>query len=423
MTSAQPRPHVGILVQNLPVPLDRRVWNECTALIAAGYDVSVVCPKGPGDPGHHVIDGVHLYKYRPPKARDGIFGLLFEAVYCWLRTAWLTRRVHRRRPLDVIQACNPPDTFWLLGAIFKGLGVRYVFDHHDLCPEIYQARSGKQSGFVLRALYALERATFTTADHVISTNESYRSIARTRGRRSLSETTVVRSGPRPDELKPAPADPTLRRGRKYMCSYVGIMGHQDGADVVVRAADLLVNEWGYDVTFAMLGFGDTLEAVKALTVELGLAQHFIFTGRVGTDEIQHYLTSSDVGLSPDPRSSFNEASTMNKTLEYMSCGLPVAAYDLRETRVSAGDAAFYASDDTIESFAKAIAALLDDPDARDQMGEDGRRAIEERLGWPAQARTYVGLYDRLLGREGADLVEIGSPSGSKAGEIPESQSA
>jgi glycosyltransferase involved in cell wall biosynthesis len=177
------------------------------------------------------------------------------------------------------------------------------------------------------------------------------------------------------------------------------MGHQDGVDVVIRAADLLVNEWGYDVGFALLGFGDTLDSLKALTTELGLDGHVTFTGRVGTEEIQRYLSSSDVGLSPDQRSPFNEMSTMNKTLEYMACGLPVAAYDLHETRVSAGDAAVYATDDSIEAYAKAVAALLDDADAREHMGAIGRDAIVERLGWPQQIPIYVGVYDQLLGVE------------------------
>jgi len=390
--------HITIAVQNLPVPLDRRVWNECCALTEAGYDVSVICPKGPGDPDHEVLDGVHLHKYAPPPPRDGRAALIYETVYCWVRTAWLARKIHRRHPIDVLQACNPPDTFWVLGALLKTLGVRFVFDHHDLCPEIYQARYGKSRGLTLRILLRLEQATFATADHVISTNESYRQIALTRGRRRMDETTVVRSGPDPAHLRPAAPDPALKQGREYLCSYVGIMGHQDGVDVVVRAANLIVNEWGYDVAFALLGFGDTLESLKALVVELGLEDHVTFTGRVETSQIQRYLTSSDIGLSPDPRSRFNEASTMNKTLEYMACGLPVVAYDLRETRVSAGEAAAYAPDDTVEGFAKTIVALLDAPETCRRMGRLGRRAIEQRLGWPKQAPIYVNVYDRLLGR-------------------------
>jgi len=398
MSSSDPTPHVCIIVQNLPVPLDRRVWNECRALVAAGYEVSVICPKAPGDPSQHRLDGVDIYKYRPPPARDGMAALAYETAYCWLRTAYLAARIHRRHPIDVIQACNPPDTFWLLGAVFKALGVRFVFDHHDLCPEIYEARYGRRDGVMYRLLLGLERATFATADHVISTNESYRAVARSRGRRRLEETTVVRSGPNPDELSPGPSDPTARRGHAFLCTYVGIMGHQDGADVVIRAADLIVNQWGHDVGFAMLGFGDTLESLRQLTTELGLDGHVEFTGRVDTSEIQRYLRSSDVGLSPDPRSRFNEASTMNKTLEYMACGVPVVAYDLRETRESAGPAALYAADDSIEAFARAVVALLDDPESREQMGHLGRAAIEERLGWPSQRPLYVQAYDELLGR-------------------------
>lgn len=394
------REHVGIIVQNLPVPLDRRVWNECGALVEAGYRVSVICPKGPGDPSYQELDGVRIHKYKPPPAKDGYPAFAYEVVYCWLRTAWLARRIHRYEPFDAIQACNPPDTFWALAALFKLAGVRFVFDHHDLCPEIFRSRFQRDEGAGLRLLLGLERATFAMADHVISTNESYRNVALTRGRRRRDETTVVRSGPDPQRLHPVEADPLLKRGHRYLCCYLGIMGHQDGVDVVLRAADLIVNEWGRtDVGFVLLGFGDCFDELRRLTTELGLDGHVEFTGRVELDDIRRYLSSGDIGLSPDPRSPFNDASTMNKTMEYMACRLPVVAFDLHETRVSAGDAAIYAPDDDVESFAKSIVSLLDDDEARAVMGERGRHAVETELGWPTQSPRYVGVYDRLFSRD------------------------
>jgi glycosyltransferase involved in cell wall biosynthesis len=308
--------------------------------------------------------------------------------------------------------------------------VRFVFDHHDLCPEIYRTRFG-DGGPVLRALLALERATFFAADHVITTNDSYRGRAQRRGRRRPDETTVVRSGPRAGELRPGEPEPALRRGHRHLCCYLGIMGHQDGVETVVRAADLIVNEWGRrDIAFALLGYGDTLEDLRRLTTSLGLDDHVAFTGRVGTAEIQRYLATADLGLSPDPRSPFNEVSTMNKTIEYMACGLPVAAFDLHETRVSAGDAARYAPGDDVRSFAKLVVSLVDDPDLRAEMGRAGRRAVEEGLCWEAQAPAYVGAYDRLFGHgpvaatgsvdpavTGASvLLSVSAPSGALVGE-------
>jgi glycosyltransferase involved in cell wall biosynthesis len=402
------REHVCIIVQNLPVPLDRRVWNECNALVAAGYRVSVICPKGPGDPAFEELDGVRIHKYAPPPARDGHLALAYEFVYCWTRAALLARRIHRHEPIDAIQACNPPDTYWALASLFKPLGVRFVFDHHDLCPEIYRSRFDRDDGALLRILLGLERATFATADHVISTNESYRQVALTRGRRRPDEVTVVRSGPDPERLRPVAPDPAVRGDCSYLCAYLGIMGHQDGVDVVLRAADIIVNEWGRtDVAFALLGFGDCYDDLRALSRQLELDDRVTFTGRVELDEIRRYLSSADVGLSPDPRSPFNDVSTMNKTMEYMACGLPVVAFDLHETRISAGDAAVYAPDDDPRAFAKAIVSLLDEPETRAEMGKRGRRAIENELGWPTQAAKYVAAYDRLFGRDGDASVEAG----------------
>lgn len=395
---AHPRPrHVGIIVQNLPVPLDRRVWNECRTLVAEGYRVSVICPRGPGQAAHQHLDGVDIHTYRPPPVAVGVAGFVREAVVSWCWTLVLALRIHHRSPVGVWQACNPPDIYWTIGALFRLRGVRFVFDHHDLCPEIYRSRFGRDDGTALRILLLLERASYAVADHVIVTNESYRQVAIDRGHRSRRDTTVVRSGPDPLRLRPGPADPTLLAGHEHLCCYLGVMGHQDGVDVIIRTADLIINRWGRtDVAFALLGFGDCYDELRARTTQLGLDDHVRFTGRVDLPEIRRYLRTASIGLSPDPRSPFNEVSTMNKTLEYMACGLPVVAYDLRETRVSAGDAAWYAPDDDVESFAKTTLALLDDPVARDRMGKVGRSRIEDGLGWPGQAAAYAEVFRALL---------------------------
>lgn len=395
-------PHVLIVVQNLPVPLDRRVWLECLALTAAGYEVSVICPKGPGDPAYQVLDGVHLYKYAPPRQAAGFAGYAWEFAYCWLRTALRSARVWWRRPFQVLQACNPPDIYWSLALLWRLAGVRFVFDHHDLNPEVYRSRFGEPTGrsgrAQLAALYWLERRTFRTAHRVISTNESYRRIALDRGGVPREHTTVVRSGPDTSVMRPGPECPQLRGGRRYLVVWLGIMGPQDGVDGVLRVADQVVHRHGRtDVRFALLGFGDCLAELREQSTALGLDEHVTFTGRVGQDEIRRYLSTAHVGLSADPLSPLNDVSTMNKTMEYLAFGLPVVAYRLTETVVSAGECAVYVEPGDEAGFADALVALLDDPDRRAERGAAGRRRAERDLDWRPQARSYVSVYDGLFG--------------------------
>ena len=404
-TPASPR--VVIIVQNLPVPLDRRVWLECRALVGAGYGVTVVCPKGPGDRSHEVIDGVVLRKYRPLPPVDGALGYLLEFTYCWLRTALLVARVARREGFDVLQACNPPDTFFLLGLIAKACGKQFVYDQHDLCPELYLSRPGSPARMLLRTLRLLESLTYRTADHVISTNESYRSIALDRGRRRAGDVTVVRSGPNLERLYAVEPQPELKGGRDHLCCYLGVMGRQDRVDIVLRAADVIVREMGRtDVHFALLGFGDCLGELRDLSRTLGLDDFVTFTGRANDTMIRSYLSTADVALSPDPKVPLNDVSTMNKTLEYMAFALPIVSFDLKETRVSAGDAAVYVGDETPAAYAKAIVALIDDPRRREEMGSAGLARIRERLSWGHQAPVYVRVFDRLLARRAVEHREV-----------------
>lgn len=391
------RPHVLIIVQNLPVPLDRRVWLECQALVTAGYAVSVICPKGPGDPSFHELDGVRLHKYRPPPATTGRWSFLYEFAYCWLAAAARTLVIVVRDGVDAIQACNPPDTYFALAAPLRLLGIKFVYDQHDLCPEVYRSRFARDRGALLRGLLLLERLTYRTADHVISTNTSYRAVALRRGQRAADEVTVVRNGPDPELLKPRAPDPALKHGRRHLCCYLGIMGPQDGVELVLHAADVLVHDMGRDdVGFALLGFGDSLDGLRVLCTQLGLDDRVTFTGRADDEMICAYLSAADVGLSPDPKDPFNDISTMNKTMEYMAFGLPVVAFDLTETRVSAGPAAAYVEQDDAASYAKAVAELLDDADRRAAMGAAGRRRVEQELAWTYQREHYVAIYDRLL---------------------------
>lgn len=392
-------PRVLIIVQNLPVPLDRRVWMECQALVGAGYGVSVVCPMGPGDPAFEVLDGVRIHKYPPPAPAAGVRGYLYEFAYCWLQAARLAVKEYRRTGFDAIQACNPPDTYFALAALFRPFGVRFVFDHHDLCPEIYVARFGARGRLLLRALQSLERATFRVADHVISTNDSYRGIAIGRGGRRPETVTVVRSGPDLRRLTRVAPAPELKAGKPYLACYLGIMGPQDGVSTVLDAASVIVHEMGRtDCHFALLGFGDCLEELRRQAHRDGLDGFVTFTGRAGDEVLRRYLSTADIGLSPDPKSPFNDLSTMNKTVEYMAFGLPVVAFDLKETRVSAGAAASYVPDGDVAAYAKAVVRLLDAPERRAAMGAAGRRRVVEALAWEHQSPRYVAVYRDLLGR-------------------------
>lgn len=400
---------VLIIVQNLPVPFDRRVWLECQALVAAGYQVSVVCPKGKGDPLHEVIDTVEIYKYRPYAPGGSKASFVAEYAYSFLATAWLTLKGRRRGRFAVMQACNPPDIFWPIALALRWLdGTKFVFDHHDLCPELFQSRFPDGPKLPYRGLRALERRTHRTADHVIATNDSYRDIAINRSGKAPEDVTVVRTGPNPDKLQRGAPDPELRRGRRFLAAYIGVMGPQDGVDIVVRAADVVVREMGrLDIAFTLIGSGDCFDELVALRDELKLNGHVEFTGRVPDELVKSILSTADVGLSPDPKNPLNDVSTMNKTMEYMAFELPVVAFDLRETRVSAGDAAVYAKPNDVREYARAIVGLIDDGDRRAELGKLGRVRVEEELAWPYQERAYVGVYERVTGDAAKTVGEMG----------------
>jgi glycosyltransferase involved in cell wall biosynthesis len=389
-----------IIVQNLPVPFDRRVWLECHALVSAGYRVAVVCPKGRGDPAYEVVDSVELYKYRPYAPGGSKFSFVAEYAYSFLATARAALKARRSGRLAVIQACNPPDIFWPLAMAFRAVeGTKFVFDHHDLCPELYESRFPGGAELPHRGLLALERRTHRAADHVIATNDSYREIAMTRGGKRATDVTVVRTGPDPQRLKPGQADVELRRGRRYLAAYIGVMGPQDGVDIVVRAADIVVNKLGRDdIAFTLIGSGDCFDDLVALRDELGLAGHVEFTGRAPDELVTRILSSAHVGLSPDPKNPLNDVSTMNKTMEYMAFELPVVAFDLRETRVSAGEAAVYAEPNDEHAYAEAIVALVDDEPRRARLGKLGRARVEQELAWSHQERAYLGVYERVVSR-------------------------
>jgi glycosyltransferase involved in cell wall biosynthesis len=390
------RRRVLIIVQNLPVPFDRRVWLEACALRDAGFQVSVVCPKGPGDPSFQVIEGIRIRKYRPPPPTSGALSYAWEFAYCWTRTLFLVLRAAAQEGFDVIQACNPPDTYWALVAPFKPFGKRFVFDQHDLCPEVYVSRFPDGSRAVRRALTLLERATYALADHVVATNESYRDTAIRRGNVPARRVTVVRTGPNPDRLRKGPPVDSWRHGKRFLCAYLGVMGPQDGVDLALQAAAAILRSERDDVHFVFVGAGDSHDELVSLADELGIAERITFTGRVPDETVFEVLSTADVGLSPDPLNPLNDVSTMNKTMEYMAFELPVVAFDLKETRVSAGPAAVYAPPNDTDGFAQAILELLDDPERRAEMGREGRERVERELAWRHQAPRYLSVYESLV---------------------------
>lgn len=394
-------PHVLIIVQNLPVPLDRRVWLECQALLARGYRVSVICPKGPGDPARQRIDGVDIYKYTPAPEAGGFLGFAWEFAYSWVRTALLSLKAWRRGRFDVIQACNPPDTYWLLAVVWRVRGVRFVFDHHDLNPELFVSRFGRPTGLAQKLQFAglrwLERRTFRAADQIISTNESYKAIAIRRGGRRSGHVTVVRSGPDTQQMRPIYPEDPLPADRVNLV-YLGIMGPQDGVDQVLLVMDELVHRRGREnVTATLLGFGDCLDDLKAQCVHLGLAGHVTFTGRVDRVAIAEHLSRSDIGICPDLKTPLNDVSTMNKTMEYMAYGLPAVSFDLVETRVSGGDSLLYVTSGDVAAFADAVERLVDNPALRAELGRKGRERVSSQLDWRPQAEAYVRVLDEVTG--------------------------
>jgi glycosyltransferase involved in cell wall biosynthesis len=385
-------------VQNLPVPFDRRVWLEATTLRAAGYEVSVVCPKAKGfDRSYELLEGVHIHRYGLPVDASGALGFVAEFVWCFVRTAMKTLRVATRGPgFDVLHVCNPPETYWPLGMAAKAAGRRFVFDHHDLSPEMYRAKFGDRRGLAHRALLWLERRTFRAADLVITTNESHKRVAVERGGVAPDDVFVVRSGPDLSRLSVRTPEPHWRAGRRFAIAYLGEICEQDGVDHLVRVVKLLRDDFGRDdVHTVFVGGGPHQPAMKAYAEELGVADLCTFTGRVSDDDLCRILSSVDVAVDPDPKTDWSDRSTMNKVMEYMFFGLPIAAYDLTENRFSAQDAAVYAEPNVELALARAVADLLDDPERRAKMGEVGARRIRDELAWEYSAPVLLAAYDRV----------------------------
>jgi len=387
---------VLILVENLPSPFDRRVWQEATTLRDAGYLVSIICPTGRGyERKFEAIDGIHVFRYSLPVEASGATGYAVEYAVALAWTFVLACRVLLTRGFDVIHACNPPDLFFLIGGFFRLFGKKFLFDHHDLNPELYEAKFGRRD-FFHRLMLKLEYWTFRSADVSIATNESYRRIAMGRGRMPPERVFVVRSGPSLERLKILPPDGRLKRGRRYLVGYVGVMGKQEGIDYLLRAARHIVFDLGRsDVHFGLVGGGTSLEEMKALAQELGVADHVTFTGRVPDGEMLAMLNTADVCVNCDVVNELNDKSTMNKIMEYMALGKPIVQFDLAEGRYSARRASLYAQKNDSADLAAKIVGLLDDPVRRAEMGKYGRTRVENELEWRHEAPKLLAAYEAL----------------------------
>ena len=396
---------VLFLVENLPSPFDRRVWQEAGALRDAGYAVSIICPTGKGcESRHEVIDQIHIWRYRLPTEAEGAFGYFLEYGSALLWTFLLTWKVLFKRGFDVIHACNPPDLFFLIGGFFKLLGKKFVFDHHDANPELYEAKFGRKD-FLWKVMVWLERMTFRFADVSIATNQSYRRIAIERGGMAPQRVFVVRSGPSLERLKTVPPVASLKQGKKFLVGYVGVMGRQEGIDYLLRAVAHLVHDLKRtDVHFGLVGGGTSLEEMKALAKELGVADYVSFTGRVPDAELLAMLNTADVCVNPDVANDMNDISTMNKIMEYMALGKPMVQFDLTEGRFSAQAASLYARRNDAFDLASKIGGLLDDPAKRKEMGAYGRRRVENELEWRYEVPKLLAAYDTLWRHTGAPAV-------------------
>ncbi|MEV7190539.1 glycosyltransferase family 4 protein [Streptomyces sp. NPDC093510] len=381
-----------IIVENLSVPFDRRVWQECTTLRDAGWEVHVICPQGrkrDTEPEAE-IDGVRIHRYPLRAATGGPAGYLREYGSALWHTARLVRKVG---PVHVVHACNPPDLLFLPARWLTRRGARFVFDQHDLVPELYLSRFDRGEDLLHRGVCALERMTYRAADIVLATNESYRDVAVRRGGKRPEDVFVVRSAPQSDRFQPVPPEPELKNGKPHLLCYLGVMGPQDGVDYALRALAKLRDELGRtDWHAVFVGSGDAFDAMVELSRQLGLSDQVQFTGRIPDADLVRYLSTADVCLSPDPRNPLNDVSTMNKVLEYMAMGRPIVSFDLREARVSAGDAALYAPANDEAEFAKLITLLLDDPAQRTRMGEIGRERINGELSWRNSQQSLLAAY-------------------------------
>jgi len=398
LTGKQRTTAVCIVVENLPVPLDRRVWNEARALRDAGYAVSVICPKGKNahTAGYELLEGIHIYRHASWEA-SGAIGYVLEYGMALAAELYLILKVFYRTKFRILQGCNPPDTIFLLALLLRPFGVRFVFDHHDLSPELFEVKFGRRGQLFAALTRLAEKCSFRAASVSIATNESFKDVAITRGGKLPEHVFVVRNCPDLTKLGPTVVRTNPRHGRPLQVVYVGFMARQDGLDLLLESIDYIIKQTGRrDVSFVLVGGGTMLPALRSIVNRKELNPFVTFTGQVPYDEVVHYLSNSDIGVAPDPKTVMNDNSTMIKIFEYMAFGLPVVLFDLKEGRRSAGSAALYARPNDPIDFANQITSLLDSVELRKKLGAVGRKRIEEGLNWENEKANLLRAYSMAL---------------------------
>lgn len=415
MTSHPNGRRVLIIVENLPVPFDKRVWQQAQTLRDAGYEVSVICPMGGAYKSkYEMLDGIAIYRHPFPVEANGAFGYALEFANALFWQTLLSWRIYFTRGFDVIQGCNPPDDIFLVALPFKLLGKKYIFDQHDVAPELFEVKF-RRRGLLYRLMLFAEWCSFRSADVVMVTNDSFRKVAEERGRKRSDRIFVVRNGPDLQRVRLQRRNDALRRGRRYLVGYVGVMGKQDGIDLLLRMVRDIVHEKGRkDVHFGIAGDGTELADMKAYAHQLQVEDFITFTGYLHGDDLFEMLSTADVCVSPDPANAMNNMSTMVKIMEYMALGKPIVQFDLAEGRFSAQQSSLYARANDEKDFAEKLLFLLDNSEEGERMGEFGRKRVLSELAWPHQAVKLLAAYRTALGDQSPPAV---SPPVSQIGTI------
>ncbi|MFC2061485.1 glycosyltransferase family 4 protein [Elusimicrobiota bacterium] len=395
-----------IIVENLPVPFDRRVWQEAQALKERGAKVFIICPTSKEyTKRREVIDGVEIYRHKLIKEAGTRWEYLLEYVSALMGEFFLSWWIFFKHGIDIIHACNPPDLIFLVALPFKLLGIKFVFDHHDINPELFLAKYNKK-GILFKLILSLEKFTFKFADYSIATNESYKAIAIKRGKMSPEKVFVVRSGPDLNRLKMSASVEEHKKGRKYLVGYVGVIGKQEGLRYLIDAIYHMVYEKNRrDTHFVCIGSGPDFKNVVRYAKSKKVTEYITFTGRIPDEELISILNTSDVCVNPDEYNEMNDKSTMNKIMEYMALGKPIVQFDLKEGKATAQDASLYAKPNDSVDMAENIMKLLDDPEKRLEMGQYGYERVKNKLSWDNEKWKLYKLYDEVF-REDIEKVKI-----------------
>ena len=386
--------HILIVIENLPAPFDRRVWQEATTLKENGAKVSIICPKMKGyDKSYELIDEIEIYRH-PLREGKGALGYLVEYSQAIFWEFFLSWKIFIKKRFQVIHGCNPPDLIFITALFFKIFGVRYVFDHHDINPELYISKFNKK-GFFYKTMVFFEKLTFMTANYSIATNESYKKIAIERGNMNPEKVQVVRSGPKLNRLKIQPPKQELKNGKKYLIGYIGVIGEQEGLDLLLESAKYMLTKRN-DFHFGIVGGGTHLDDIKKLTKEFNLDDYFTFYGRVDDQKMIDVLNTADVCVNPDTPTEMNNLSTMNKIMEYMALKKPIVQYTLKEGKFSAEKASLYAKNTDVKDFADKIISLLNNEEKRKEMGDYGYNRVKTQLSWDYESKKLVNFYKKIL---------------------------